>query len=186
MSTKYSFKNIQRAVIFQLLCVIVVINNAISQNSQVVWSSFNMGYANSTQSNTMVKSVVGQNFVGTSQQSNTQVISGFLADTLFRSISVGVKEQKELPTEYSLSQNYPNPFNPTTTIRYDLPTASHVVLKVYNVLGQEVATLINEQKTVGKHSFEFRASDFELSSGVYFYRLVAGEFVSVKKFILVR
>ncbi|MDI6765969.1 MAG: YCF48-related protein [Bacteroidota bacterium] len=92
----------------------------------------------------------------------------------------------EIPIEFRLHQNYPNPFNPSTTIRYELPRESFVTLKVYNLLGQEVATLVNEKKEAGRYNIEFRISDFGFSSGVYFYRLVAEDYVSTKKFLLLK
>ncbi len=93
----------------------------------------------------------------------------------------------EFPTAYSLSQNYPNPFNPTTAIGFSLLAVSNITLKIYNVLGQEVETLIhNEQMEEGLHEIEFDAS--HLSSGVYFYRLNVnnGEFVQTKKLVLMK
>lgn len=89
-----------------------------------------------------------------------------------------------LPAEYGLSQNYPNPFNPTTVINYQLPENGHVTLKVYDVLGKEVATIINENKEAGYYEASFDAS--RLSSGVYFYKLVAGSFVKTNKMLLAR
>ena len=94
------------------------------------------------------------------------------------------EEETSLPAEYSLSQNYPNPFNPSTTIHYELPTRSHVVLKVFNVLGQEVTTLVDEAKLAGRHQVRWDADGF--SSGVFLYRLQAGEFVETKKLILLK
>ncbi len=85
---------------------------------------------------------------------------------------------------YSLEQNFPNPFNPTTTISFTIPTTSNVSLNVFNILGREVATLINETKIAGNYSINFNASD--LSSGVYFYKLTTGNFTSTKKFILMK
>jgi hypothetical protein len=81
-------------------------------------------------------------------------------------------------------QNYPNPFNPSTTIKYDLPQASHVTLTVYDLLGREVATLVNNVEEPGHKSVEWNAA--AVASGVYFYQLKAGEFVRTKKLLLFR
>ncbi len=89
-----------------------------------------------------------------------------------------------IPTEYSLEQNYPNPFNPTTTVRYEIPALSFVTLKVYDVLGSEIATLVSEEKPVGNYEVEFDGSG--LTSGVYFYTLQAGDFVETKKIVLMK
>ncbi|MBM4175633.1 MAG: T9SS type A sorting domain-containing protein [Ignavibacteria bacterium] len=86
---------------------------------------------------------------------------------------------------YSLYQNYPNPFNPSTVISYELQKPSFVTLKVYDVLGREVQTLVNEFKQAGKHLVKFSAAN-NLSSGVYFYKLTAGKFSELKKMILLK
>jgi hypothetical protein len=90
----------------------------------------------------------------------------------------------DAPKEFALEQNYPNPFNPVTMINYQLPMNNHVILKVYDALGREVATLVNEMKKAGSYSAEFDAS--KLASGIYFYRLQAGEFVETKKMLLMK
>ena len=95
-----------------------------------------------------------------------------------------ITESRKVPASYSLSQNYPNPFNPSTTIKYELPRASHVVFKVFNTLGQEVETLVDEAQEPGYKSVKFDGS--RLSSGVYFYRLQAGDFVQSKRLLLVK
>jgi hypothetical protein len=89
-----------------------------------------------------------------------------------------------IPTEYRLEQNYPNPFNPSTTIRYALPEASYATLKIYDVLGQEIATLVNGVEEAGYKSVTFDAG--KLSSGIYFYRLQSGYYVDTKKLLLLR
>ena len=88
------------------------------------------------------------------------------------------------PLSFSLSQNYPNPFNPTTKINYELPMTNYVNLSVYNLLGQEVITLVDEKQNAGYYQVQWDASRF--ASGVYYYRIEAGEFVDVKKMILLR
>ena len=108
--------------------------------------------------------------------------------TLFRinSSLTAVKKRNtgNVPDGFSLSQNYPNPFNPTTTIKYSIPTSSFVSIKVYDVLGNEITTLVNQEKNVGNYTVTFDATKF--SSGVYFYRMQVGKFVEAKKLILVK
>ncbi|KAF0152738.1 MAG: Glycoside hydrolase starch-binding [Ignavibacteria bacterium] len=89
-----------------------------------------------------------------------------------------------IPTKFSLDQNYPNPFNPTTKIKFAIPADENVSLKVFNVLGQEVATLVNKQLKAGSYSFDWNASN--LSSGVYFYRIEAGSFNQTRKMLLLK
>lgn len=93
---------------------------------------------------------------------------------------------KPITLEYKLFQNYPNPFNPTTKISYSLKEKSFVTLKLYNSLGKEVGNLINEEKEAGIYEIELDANQFGLTSGVYFYKLVANEFVSIKKMIYLK
>ena len=89
-----------------------------------------------------------------------------------------------MPTEFVLKQNYPNPFNPKTVISFQIPTEGLVNLVVYDVLGNEVAILINEQKSAGSYDVDLDAS--QLTSGIYFYKLTAGEFSSTRKMILLK
>ncbi len=96
----------------------------------------------------------------------------------------GVDELGSPPTKYSLSQNYPNPFNPSTLINYQLPVGGRVTLKVYDILGREVAVLVNGLNGAGYHSLRFDGSN--LASGVYFLRMTAGQYTDVKKMILLR
>ncbi len=99
-------------------------------------------------------------------------------------ITTSIRNQNSLYEFYILSQNYPNPFNPTTKIVYSIPTTSFVKLKVYDILGREVAALVDEEKSVGSYNIEFNGSG--LSSGIYFYKIQAGDYSSVKKMILVK
>ena len=101
-----------------------------------------------------------------------------------------VKATSVVPKSFSLSQNYPNPFNPSTVINYDLPVASKVVLKVYDILGNEVATLINKEQAAGSYQITFNtqsaSNHIQLSSGVYIYRIEAGNFTAIKKMMLLK
>jgi len=89
-----------------------------------------------------------------------------------------------LSISFSLLQNYPNPFNPSTTISWQLPAGSWQTLKIYDVLGNEVVTLVDEYRPAGKYKVEFNGTG--LTSGVYFYQLRAGEFISTRKFVLLK
>jgi hypothetical protein len=90
----------------------------------------------------------------------------------------------EIPLEYSLEQNYPNPFNPSTTIKYSIPEDGFVKLAVYNMLGEEVATMVNTTQKAGRYEVNFSAS--QLSSGVYVYRIEAANFTASKKLVLMK
>ena len=98
----------------------------------------------------------------------------------------GIEEEEpiRLPDQIGLSQNYPNPFNPSTTITYELPTLSHVTVKMYNILGEAIETLVNREQDPGEYVLQWNAA--RLPSGVYFYRLQAGSFSDTKKLLLLR
>ncbi|HLE33331.1 MAG TPA: T9SS type A sorting domain-containing protein [Bacteroidota bacterium] len=103
----------------------------------------------------------------------------------FKGTATGIEQDASLiPDEFLLQQNFPNPFNPSTTIRYDIPQASHVSIRIYDALGRMVSDLVDSDHQPGFHSVEWNADKF--TSGVYYYRIVAGEFVSVKKLLLVK
>jgi hypothetical protein len=105
------------------------------------------------------------------------------SDRILASNVTGVNE-RPLPTTFSLDQNYPNPFNPSTTVEFALPKDARVNLDVYNVLGQRVATLVDEIRAAGYHSVRFNAG--QLASGLYIYRIVAGDVTMVKKMMLTK
>ena len=92
------------------------------------------------------------------------------------------------PSEYMLGQNYPNPFNPTTSIQYAISSRQFVTLRIYDVLGNEIATLVNEEKAAGSYEVEFQSAvgGRQLASGIYFYKLQASDFTQIKKMILLK
>jgi len=125
---------------------------------------------------------------------------------VYNQTSTSVKDNEEISSDFNLYQNYPNPFNPETTIKYSIPSVRvqqahhdnsgvtlqqaqsdmHVTLKVYDILGREVATLVNEYQKPGIYNFPFSISNYQLSSGVYFYQLKAGNFIQTRKMILMK
>jgi len=105
-----------------------------------------------------------------------------LVDTVI--VSVGNRAGSGFPSTFELLQNYPNPFNPNTTIEYSLPHGGHIALRIYNVLGEAVATLVDGEQTAGTFKATWIASGF--ASGVYFYRLTAGAFVETRKMLMIK
>lgn len=110
---------------------------------------------------------------------------GFAYTTPGTVVSIDVPNRTDLPTETRLNGNYPNPFNPTTVIAYQLATAGSVRLAVYDILGREVAILVNQERAVGRYEVSFNASS--LSSGVYLYRLqLGGQVIATRRMTLVK
>jgi hypothetical protein len=124
---------------------------------------------------------IRQNFL--SSNAGVNLINSYVLvpETNFR---VNLEKQSDVISAYSLLQNYPNPFNPVTQISYTIPKDGFVVVKVFDVLGREVVTLINEEKPAGVYTVSFDASS--LASGIYFYTITAGSFNQTRKMILVK
>jgi hypothetical protein len=94
------------------------------------------------------------------------------------------KSENELPDKFELEQNYPNPFNPSTTILFSIPIEGNVSLKIFNVIGQEVDELVNENLSVGNYAFQWNAENH--SSGIYFYNLITDSYSEIKKMVFLR
>ena len=102
----------------------------------------------------------------------------------FTTGATNITLNNEIPKEFRLYENYPNPFNPTTNIKFDIPKSSYVQLIVYDVLGREIKTLVNENMNAGRYDINWDGSSYP--SGVYFYKMVAGDFVNVRKMVLLK
>jgi hypothetical protein len=107
-----------------------------------------------------------------------------MSDTTFTIKQPDDADELNLPLEFALRQNYPNPFNPVTTINYEIPEDNIVTVKVYDILGAEKATLVNDFHKAGRYSITFDAR--QLASGVYFYTMNAGDFSSTRKFVIMK
>ena len=148
------------------------------------------GNVKSIPSNTVPKAKITFTYVSTKKVYSTvnDTVTGYYSITLPKSGTLQEKIESigdySLPKDFELNQNYPNPFNPTTIINYSVPNTNMVTIKVYDQLGKQVATLVNEEKPAGNYFVNFNAS--KLSSGVYFYRMQAGSFVETKKLILMK
>ena len=159
------------------------ISNQFNNTSSGAWTSFYISlsqYANTT-------AQIAFHFHSQLHYYYGDVSSGWYVDEVMVSpYIVGIENNYDtiLPKFFELSQNYPNPFNPTTRIKYEIPKTSFVTIKVYDVLGKQVATLVNEEKIAGNYEVDFDAR--RLSSGIYFYNLQTGSFVETKKMILLK
>ena len=150
--------------------LLVALQWTYGQNSAVKWWTSSSGYADSKSGNSMMVSVVGDQFVGTMTTGNSLVSTGFLAEPETTPTSVLSSDNLTQPAAFWLSQNYPNPFNPSTTIDFTLPENGHATLNVYNMLGQEVATLLDRDLESGSlHHAVFNAD--KLATGMYIARL---------------
>lgn len=162
-----------------------------SQVTLPLWENMTMK-ANVNLENNSTLTIEANNLVTISAYSGTVTLGGTGGLSKFasgdlkenRGSNKTLETSKTIPDAFQLSQNYPNPFNPTTVINYSLPVAEKVVIKIYDVLGREIAGLVNEFKQAGEYSVTFDASN--LSSGVYFYRINAGKFSQTKKLILAK
>jgi hypothetical protein len=134
--------------------------------------------------------VFASGFLTPSSNQNGEAFGLFfaLADGTVGQFMEGVSSVEEIssvtPNDYTLTQNYPNPFNPSTSINFAIPNSEFVTLKIYNILGSEVATLVNETLGAGSYKFNFDASN--LASGIYLYELKAGNFAQIKKMNLLK
>jgi hypothetical protein len=161
---------------------ILFISTALSQY-QITNSVIGSGGVTTSNANYSLNSTVGESFIGKSTSTLNQQQVGFWY-VYQQSIITEIEEEETIPTVFKLEQNYPNPFNPSTKIKFAVPEKSNVLIKVYDILGSEVVTLVNKEMDAGWYENDFNA--FGLSSGVYLLRMEAGSFVNTKKMILLR
>ena len=158
----------------------------LSTNNGASWTDENLGIPTIYNTPHSIASIVvhgGYLYAGIPNEDGTSN-GGIWRRPLSEMITSVTEKENYIPKGFSLSQNYPNPFNPSTTIRYSLPSSAHVKLTIYNMLGQVVSELVNEEQPAGWKEVRWDASHYP--SGVYFYRLEAGNFSDVKKLLLLK
>lgn len=173
------------------------VNSIVTYNNNIFASVFSDGvYYSSNNGSTWV--LINQGFTGTVNVKCLYIVNGYIfAGTAYsgmwrRPLSdiIGIEKIcTEIPTAYSLSQNYPNPFNPGTIIKFHIKDSRFVTLKVFDILGKEVATLVNEKLQPGTYKVPFSINKFsndQITSGVYFYKLTAGDYIATKKMMLIK
>lgn len=147
--------------------------------------SVSSGVSFSANEQFFVRQNVGETFSGISSNEQYMVISGGIYNKSF--LTTGVNSFiNELPKKFSLEQNFPNPFNPETKIKFQLPSDVMVSLKIYNILGREVLSLIDQFMRAGIYNVVFSSRNLNLASGIYIYRLMAGDFISIRKMVLLK
>ena len=137
-----------------------------------------------TGSSNKITGTVGQSLIGNLSNQSNLIRSGFWEQTTVLITGVEKPDDKTLPKEFNLYQNYPNPFNPSTTIQFALPKESFTKLEIFNILGEKVITLVSEMLSPGAYKYKWDAGRY--SSGVYFYRITAGNFIQTKKLLLMK
>lgn len=145
------------------------------------WTGWRTFFMESSSSGYQIRGAMGEFLSGVSSGSSNTILVGTINGL---GILTGSLEDMEVPKSMALYQNFPNPFNPVTTIRYSISYPVSVKLKIYDILGNEIRTLVNEYQQSGNYSVQFHGA--ALSSGIYIYRLEAGKFISVKKLTLLK
>lgn len=173
--------------IFLLFLITFYFQNIFAQgNNKISWSVFDNGFALQNNSSTTSFSLIGQPAVGVSASNNNKVIMGFLSEFATRGSITSVDDQRDnsIPLVYDLYQNYPNPFNPLTIIKFQIPEDGFVVLKIYDLLGNEVKILLKEQRPAGIYELNFNAGS--LASGIYLYRIQVNDYIFTRKMMLLK
>lgn len=167
-----------------ILILMTLFASRTEAQNKIASSVLGSGGTTTSGNNNRIVGTLGQNLIGVSSNANNISNAGFWYQATDLITSVEQIENDLLPTEFRLEQNYPNPFNPSTTIQFALPKTSNITIKIYDILGREVATLIDEEYQPGQYKIIFEAG--QLASGLYVYRIQAGDFRETKKLMLLR
>ena len=169
---------------FCVLLFIVIISPILLAQNQIPLSVISNGGERQSNANYVITGTLGQVGTNITASTNYQIQSGFWY-LYFQDVVVNVEDEENIiPVTFKLEQNYPNPFNPSTIIKFAVPERNRVLIKIYDLLGAEVLTLINEDLDAGWYERTFDAGS--LSTGVYIYRMQAGSYVSTKKMLMVK
>jgi hypothetical protein len=166
---------------YLLIALVLLLATPAGAVIQLTYGVFGGGGTTSTGGGLVLRGTLGQNCIGSAAESLIHE-AGFWH--LFVDLLTAVDENAGMPMIYELSQNYPNPFNPLTNIRYSVPKAGRVLMKLYDVRGRAVAKLVDGEHEPGFYSLTLNAS--KLGSGVYFYRMKAGDYQSVHKLVILK
>ena len=189
MNKKMSVMNTCNGWRFVLALLLCCGSTSVFSQNQIVYHSFNSGFSSSTGNNSILSSTLGQTIFGVSASNGILVFTGYSAFSKGVLSSIKIRSEN-VPVEFALYQNYPNPFNPSTTIRYGLPSPSRVSIRIFNILGQHIAEIVNKEQSEGSYEITWRA---DVASGLYFYRIDAvsmtdptQKYSQLKKMILLK
>ena len=163
--------------------LILLFNNQTFPQYQIPFSIISSGGIQQSNSSFNLNGSLGQTIIGQNQNTVNQLQAGFW-HIYYQNVMTGIAEETILPTEFKLEQNYPNPFNPSTIIKFGTPERKNVQIKIYDILGSELLTLVNEEFEAGWYQIEFNASSFAI--GVYIYLMNSWNYTSTKKMLLIK
>ena len=177
-------KNSKIIVVLLVLVFSLITQQKTAAQAKVSQSVFGNGGASTSNGSNRIVGTVGQTVIGPSSNASNISNAGFWYQFVDLITSVEQIPNDGLPKEFRLQQNYPNPFNPTTTIQFAVPKTSNVTIKIYDVIGRQVATLIDDEYQPGQYKVVFEAG--QLATGMYIYRIQAGDFLETKKLMLLK
>ena len=177
-----NFKCTSLFSIFSLLLLQILSPPSLSQN-QLTFGTISHGGERHSSKSYIVTGNLGQTNIDQSNSTSYLVKAGFW-QMFYQDVILDVENDEMLPREYKLEQNYPNPFNPSTTIQFSLPERGNVLIKVYDILGREVITLVNREMEAGWHKITFNAARY--SSGAYICRMQVGNKIFIKKMMMIK
>lgn len=168
---------------FSVLVFLIFISQTLIAQNQISVSVLSNGGQKQTSTNYILEGTAGQLSADLVTSSGYKVLPGFW-NTYYQDVIVNVESDEAVPTVFKLEQNYPNPFNPSTIIKFAVPQRSIVTLKIYDILGSELLTLVNEELESGWYEKTFNAIGY--SSGMYIYKMQAGDYINTKKMLLIK
>ncbi|HSL89381.1 MAG TPA: T9SS type A sorting domain-containing protein [Ignavibacteriaceae bacterium] len=173
----------QSVFLITSVLLLFLFSGILTAQNQIPISVISNGGERQSNANYVITGTLGQVNVNQSTTTSFKLQSGFWY-LYYQDVIVNVEEEDLLPLTYKLEQNYPNPFNPSTIIKFAVPERTRVLIKVYDILGGEITSLVNEELDAGRYEKTFDAST--LSTGVYIYRIQAGSYVNTKKMLLIK
>jgi hypothetical protein len=176
-------KILRSASLLSISSLLLLFHPQIFSQNQISFSVLSSGGTQQTNSAYILNGTLGQVIIGNCENTVHQAHAGFW-QLYYQSVLVNVDDDSNLPKEFKLEQNYPNPFNPSTIIKFGIAERRNVQIKIFDVLGSEVKTLVNQEMDAGWYELLFNAAGY--SSGFYIYRMQAGNYISTKKMLMIK